>query len=160
MAILIKHNQTTSDPGVSDDETAGYGIFSRWINDTATPTVIALRLRRRFRNAPIKAGIVVELKDEEISTSDIVKLTSSLIQASDGSSVDGQRYQILSKKRKTPGTYEFQIEDTRWLKEYGFIAPAGQANWDSATEVEKAYAYIGDANNQLGTANDTGFSIF
>ena len=49
---------------------------------------------------------------------------------------------------------------TKLINNYGFISPASHTNdWDAASDFEKEYAFIGDANNELGTANDPGFVI-
>ncbi len=51
--------------------------------------------------------------------------------------------------------------ETKMYRQYGFIAPASQPDWDGASDAEKEYCYIGDAaNNELGAGNDPGFFVW
>jgi hypothetical protein len=59
------------------------------------------------------------------------------------------------------GRVQIEAIETKMYHLYGFIAPASQPDWNSATAVQKEYAYLGDAaNNELGSANDPGFYIW
>lgn len=58
------------------------------------------------------------------------------------------------------GKISIEARQTKFYLNYGFIAPAGQPDWDSASETEKKYCHIGDASNQLGAGNDEGFVIW
>ena len=67
---------------------------------------------------------------------------------------------ILTSIRPDFSNNKVRVEaiDANMDRKYAFIASAFQPDWDSATDAEKEYAYIGDAaNNQLGAANDPGF---
>jgi hypothetical protein len=69
---------------------------------------------------------------------------------------------MLTSVRLDVATGEVSIEaiEMKQYRNYGFIAPAGQPDWDSATPSQKEYAYLGDAaNNELGAGNDIGWSI-
>lgn len=58
------------------------------------------------------------------------------------------------------GKLSIEIAPTKLSKKFGFIAPAGQANYPVATDEEKQYAYIGDFNNQLDSATVDGNYIY
>lgn len=137
-------------------------IYSRWIYESGTIIVaaIASRYRRRFLNPAKIVTIILELKDSSIKTGDIIKITSSAILSTDGNELSAHPYQVIKKQQKTLGTFDYKTLDTSWQKRYGFIAPSGQPDWDSASEDEQKYAYIGDTNNQLGTAKVDGFYIY
>lgn len=142
------------------NENAIKTIYSRWIKTSAIPSVLASRFLRRFRNPAKKVSIILELKDSGIKTADVIAMTADQIVGIDGAAVSKQRYQVTKKQQKSPGKFNYELLDTAWIKNYGFIAPAGQADWDSASTTEKLYAYICDSNEKLGAADDNGFYIF
>lgn len=143
------------------NDEATKSIFSRWLTTASIPNTIVSRIGRRFANPPKKIKVVTELKDSGIKTGDIVTVTTDKIQNVDGTGISGRHYQVLSRQQKSSGTYDFELLDAMWDRKYGNIAPAGQPTWDSASDAEKAYCYIGDAtDNILGAARDEGFCIF
>ncbi len=135
-------------------------IYSQWITSSAIPSVLASRFLRRFRDPAKQATITLELKDSGIKTADIVKMTTDQILRIDGAVLENRRYQVLKKQQKSLGKFSYTLLDTNWTKNYGFIAPTGQPDWDAASEAQKAYAYISDGNERLGAADDEGFYIF
>jgi hypothetical protein len=141
------------------NESAIKTIYATGILTETIASVVASRYRRRFRNPAKKATVTLELKDSGIKTADFINLQTRYIQDVDGTE-KARIYQVLKKRQKSPGQVEYTMLDTAWELNYGFIAPAGQPDWDGASSAQKLYAYIGDANNKLGTAKEDGFYIF
>lgn len=104
----------------------------------------------------------VAWSSEFIKPTDLKDLTTD--EATDkGQNTWSVERMMLTMVRSDFNRGDVQIEaiQTRLFRKYGFIAPAGQPDWDSATEAHQEYAYIGDAaNNELGAANDEGFVIW
>ena len=156
----------------SDEEAEGnYGdertrvLLSPWcrVTDTASIDKLTAHLLGRFRNPARRVSFALELKDDDnVACGDFVNLTTTHIQNPDGST-DGPRImEILSKQMASDmATIGYECMDTGLTLKYGFIAPAGQPDWDSATTAQQRYAYIGNAAaNQLGTGSDPGFYIW
>jgi len=135
-------------------------IYSRWIDDVSACSVISNRFRRRFNLPPKKLTIITELKDDDTKTADIANISTSLIQNIDGTDLTLQPFQVTKKQRRTKGTIQFEVLDTAWNLQYGFIAPAGQPDWDAASEDERRYAYICDRDELIGADNSPAFYIF
>jgi hypothetical protein len=58
------------------------------------------------------------------------------------------------------GKMNIEMSPTKLAKKFGFIAPAGQNDYTSATDIEKQYAYIGDSNNRLNIGTEDGNYIY
>jgi hypothetical protein len=127
-------------------------------------TYLADKLLARFRDPSAIVNFSIDLNDEAyeakfIKPTDLKDVTTDEAMEKGKSSWNKERLMLTSIK---PNGNKLDIEavQTRLFKRYGFIAPASQPDWDSANEVEKQYAYIGDINNFLGTADTEGFVIW
>ena len=97
-----------------------------------------------------------------LKVSDLVDFTTDEAMNKGSNTWTTERLMITSFRPDfTTSKAKVEAIETQMSSNYGFIAPAGQPDWDSATAAQKEYGYIGDAtNNQLGAANDAGFYIW
>jgi len=136
-------------------------IFSRWIATDAVASTIATRLLNRYRDPASRYAVTVELKDSGVRPADLVGLSTSQVLGVDGTPVT-RNTQVLKSQPRDGGQVDYTLQDAGfgYGSRFGFIAPASQPDWDSASAGQKVYAYIGDTNNELGTANDAGFVVY
>lgn len=67
---------------------------------------------------------------------------------------------MLTSVRPEKDKVSIEVIQTKMYRRYGFIAPAGTLDYDSATAAQKEYAFIGDANNKVGAALVDGYYIW
>jgi hypothetical protein len=137
-------------------------FLSQWVraSDTATVGKLLRHYLSRFRNGARLVSFALERKNDSVKVGDFVKLTTEKIQDAHGTAFPGRVMQVLSKKRAGQGRQEYETLDTGLLRRYGFIAPAGQANYGTATYEEKRRAYIGDADNNVVGDGEDGYAIW
>ena len=134
-------------------------IYSRWIINDGEANHLASRTLSLFREPPIKLGFSVELKDDDLKTGDLFRLTTDDILDAAGTPEE-RLYQVLRKEPKEDNEIAFLVMDTRHSKRYGFIAPNGYPNYPSATAQQKEYAFVGNANNKVNGGIEDGYYIW
>ena len=127
---------------------------------------LANKILARYRDPLAVVGFEVDLNNvaydsEFIKPTDLKDLTTDEAMEKGKGTWPAERMMLTSVRPDfADGKVRVEAMQTRMYLKYGFIAPGGQPDWDSASEGEKEYAYIGDASNQLGAANDEGFVIW
>jgi hypothetical protein len=130
--------------------------------------VLADQYLRRYKDPVASVAFDVGINDvcsdgAFRKVTDLVDLTTDEAFEKGEGSWDKERV-MLTGFRPDFGKGRASIEavETRiYTNNYGFVSPASHTSaWDSATPAEKLYAFVGDANNQLGAANDDGFIIW
>lgn len=139
-------------------------VYSPWIKtgDNVTAARLARRLLRRFSNPARKIAFSLEVRDDALAPMDFAFLTTARIQKPDGTT-DGQRIiEVVRKKRLGPGKSSYEtIDAAAMFGRYGFIAPAGTPDYDSASAQQRRYAFIGTAaDNLVGTPAVGGYIIW
>lgn len=127
---------------------------------SAIAVTIASRYKRRFVDPPRKYKIIVERKDADIDTAEILALTHRRNIHADGTQKEGALFQILKSQQKSQANTELTVMDTKWSLQYGFIAHAGTPNFDLADDEDKQHSFIGDVNNLVGAAKEDGYYHF
>jgi hypothetical protein len=134
------------------------------LNGSSYATTIAQKLLSRYRDPSGLLSFEVDINNVAWSSTFIKPTDFKDITTDEavekGANTWSLKRCILTSIRPdfTKGKVRVEAIDANMDRKYAFIAPPGQPNWDSATDAEKEYAYIGDAaNNQLGAANDPGF---
>lgn len=138
-------------------------ILSRNIRaaDPAQGKATADRILARFINgARLVIGSLEAKDDDNVKLGGFVYVTTAQIQKPDGST-DTRRYMLVVNKERdsTGGRMKIRFLDTAILKRTIFFAPNGQPDYDSATEAQKRYWYIGNSANRVGAAQEDGYYI-
>jgi hypothetical protein len=141
-------------------------IFSRWIISDVWAVALATRRLSRYLNGiPTITANLTHKDFALLNVGDFLNLTTRMYPKATGEP-QTRAVQVVSIGQTTDGKFKTVMEDPDFLAggviggKYMVIAPAGQPDWDSASDAEKLYWYIGDAaNNQLGVLNDPGFYI-
>ena len=125
---------------------------SRYIINSALVNGYINAFKNRFiinrRDAAPVIDLQLEIKDSQIKTGDFIKLTSSDIVEVDGTDTTAKPYQVIS--RKVQGN-RLQIRAIRVNRhKFIYMAPDGTANYSSATDAEKEYGFMANANGDMG----------
>jgi len=154
---------TTADlPGSSD--TGGLTLTA--INGASFATFLARKILNRFRDPAASVKFQVGINNVAygsafLKPTDLIDLTTDEAFEYGEEGWAGERIMLTSVRPDVEkGVVDVEGLETKQYKIYGFIAPASQPDWDSASDAEKLYAYIGDASNKLGAANDDGRYIW
>ena len=127
---------------------------------------LANKLLARYRDPSSTVSFSIDINNvahdlEFIKPTDLKDLTTAEASEKGKSTWSKERLMLTSVRPDfSGGKVQIEAIQTRMYKKYGFIAPAGQADWNLATEAEKEYCFVGDASNQLGTANTEGFVVW
>lgn len=145
----------------SDDqnkEVKTHEIKSQWLNSSVTDlshySTLGGTLRKRIKHPPrhvktagfldlsrVKVADIISLSHPEIPGQPVGKVTPG---------VDSELWQIISKRTDVPGgIIPVELLDTRIDKLVGWISHTGQADFPTATGIDKRHAYIGTANSNL-----------
>lgn len=135
--------------------------FSKWIYTYGTARSLAGKLLSIFLYGAKRYTMRVDIKDDlvltvgslfELDSDDHLKAVGSV--ATRVNTI----WRVVQKTEELDGTLVIEAMKARQNK-YGTIAPAGTPNYDSASAAEKKYCFIADTNNDLGAANDDGYSL-
>jgi hypothetical protein len=137
-------------------------MLSQWIpaSDKVQARAIASRMLARFRQgARLVVGHLEAKDDDNVTIGSFVYGTTRVLQKPDGTP-DRRLLHVVKKERDADGSrMSITFLDTAILHRTIFIAPNGQPDYNSATEAQRRYWYIGDANNKVGTAKDDGYYV-
>jgi hypothetical protein len=136
-------------------------IFGRWIYEDNIASRLTSLLMRRFRNRARVLEFLLELKDADLKVGEFIKVITDRVVNFDGTTRDDVFYQVLKKQRKGVGVIGYKVLQANFSLRYGYIAPAGTPDYDSASTDEKLiYMFIGSAANKVGTFGEDGYYIF
>jgi len=137
-------------------------ILSQWITRQSEALAVAARYVNRFRAGKRILKFALELKDSAIKVGDLVRITSDLLLDEHGEPAQNLLFQIIAKKQtRIPNRLEYEAIDTRFRNRYAFIGPATMAaDYDDATEIDRGYGYIADAEGTLGDRDEPAYFIF
>ena len=142
-------------------EPVSFFVFSRWVNTDSIASRIANLTMRRFQTPAIKLSFGLELKDADVNVGQFLRIDTAKLLDENGQNVSGGFYQVLSKKRVSKSVIRFVVMDAKLNRRYWVISPAGTADYNSASDAEKAtYGWIGSATNKVGTFAEDGYYIF
>lgn len=125
---------------------------------------LAQKLLNRYRDPASTVALDIDINNVAfggvfIKPTDLKDITSDEAVEKGVSAWNKERVMITSVR---PDKDKVSIEaiETRMYRRYGFIAPAGQANYPAATAAEKERAYIGDANNKVNAGTEDGYYVW
>lgn len=117
-------------------------------------TALAMKLLTRYRDPAVSVTFEVDINNVAwdstfIKPTDLKKITSDEV-FEKGETGWAQESVMLTSVNPNFETKRVHIEaiETKLYKVYGFIAPAGQPDYGSATAAQKEYAYIRDTAPQ------------
>lgn len=131
---------------------------SRWLS-TANATLASSNMSRKLarrRNAPLRIKFKLDPKDEP-QVGDLKNLNTARYTGADGQPSTMQIRVI--KVDVQPGHLDIEAESTAFGKRYGFIAPNGYPNYTSATEAQRAYAFVATTATGKMSNGDPGYVI-
>ncbi len=114
-------------------------IFSRWIFTDAVAQNIAVRLLDRYRNNPRYLTVLLDAKDRDKWTADIIDVTTRLITDATGEDLR-RRYIVIEAEETKPGEvikYLLQSADVLTGR-FGFWTVSDAPDYENATEGERA----------------------
>jgi hypothetical protein len=149
------------------NEVAEKKVFCRWLRhdymdeDLVTRFIrcVGARMLRLYKNPMPLLTFRAGLKDSGTKTGDYVKITTSALQEKDGSDVTGAVFQIAKREQKE-NLIEFKALKYP-AKRICFIQDAtGAADYTSATEAQKEYGFICDADGESMSNGDAGYYLY
>lgn len=132
--------------------------LSRWLtssNSLLAVGVVARRLARR-RDAPMRFTFRLDPRDE-VALGELRNIVTRQVVGPDGlpKAIQGRIVRV-----EDAGTHQDVVaQSTAFGKRYGFIAPNGQPNYGSATDANRAYAYISNTATGKMSNGDSGYYI-
>jgi len=143
-------------------ETREKVILSQWITRQSEALAVSARYVNRFRAGQRILKFALELKDSALEVGDLVRITSDLLLDEHGEVAKNLLFQVIAKKQtKVPNRLEYEAIDTRFRNRYAFIGPPTMAaDYDDATEVDRGYGYIADAEGMLGDRDEPAYFLF
>jgi len=128
-------------------------LASHWVTRYVDP-----QAELKF-NLDLFAGINL---DKFIKVSDILEITSDRIITKGRLGWDRERI-MLSSVRPNFAKKQIKITglQTKFKKSYGYISPPSHTDdYDDADAAARKYAFVGDANNQVGSNKEDGYYIW
>lgn len=120
-------------------------IFCRWVNTGADSVLLvnALRMLRRFNTAPVTYKVRIDNKDNALSLTDVVRLSTRVAQDVTGKPTP-KLTQIRHKAtRKEHGWTDIELQDFLFNGEFRVIAPNDAPVYGSASQAQKdQFAYL------------------
>jgi hypothetical protein len=113
-------------------------IFSRWIVSDAVAQNLAARILERYRNNPRYLSVLLDAKDRDKWTADIIDATTRLITDETGDELP-RRYIIIEAEETKPGeVIRYLLQNADVLSgRFGFWTDANAPDYDNATEEER-----------------------
>jgi len=144
-------------------EKRNYEIFSPWIYRSLEALNAAAHFLLRFRYGAPLLTFGLELKDADLRVGDFVRLTTDLIQAPAGVTRPNALYEVVKKKPMSENLFEYQALEAAGggINRYAVIALASYtASYDNYGDDDHAkYAWVSDANEQVGASHEPGYYI-
>ncbi len=128
--------------------------YSRWLgtaNGQAATTLVARKLSR-LRDAPARIKFRLDPKDYTVSVGDLVDLkTRRLVDAAGAAKTT--RVRITKLVDRGPHV-ECEALTTTFARRYAFIAPNGQPDYLSASDAQRAYAYLAGGSGKMSNGDN------
>jgi len=144
-------------------EKRNYEIFSPWIYRSLEALNAAAHFLLRFRYGAPLLTFGLELKDADLRVGDFVRLTTDLVQTPAGATRPNALYEVVKKKPMSENLFEYQALEAAGggINRYAVIALASYtASYDNYGDDDHAkYAWVSDANEQVGAGNEAGYYI-
>jgi len=144
-------------------EIRNYEIFSPWIYRSLEALNAAAHFLLRFRYGAPLLTFGLELKDADLGVGDFVRVSTDLVQAPAGAPRLQALYEVVKKKPLGPNRFEYQALEAAGggLNRYAVIAPDSYtADYDDyGDDAHAKYAWVSDANAQVGADADPGYCI-
>ena len=118
-------------------------IFCRWFNDGADLIIHGLsrRLLNRFREAPMRARMVLDAKDGDIGLTDVLSVTSRVLTDETGKPVP-RLFQVISREETVPGMeFEIVAQAYDFAGRYGVATEAGRPSYSASTNRQRASGF-------------------
>lgn len=129
--------------------------FSRWFtsaNESAMRATAARRLAY-YRDAPKEIGVQIDAKDAGIQTGDLVDVSCDGVVKVDGS-IDTKRCIVTKHTHELNGRISLTLRTTVFARKYAFIGPASMPDYGSASDAQRAYAFICNSAGKMGNGDD------
>lgn len=147
-------------------EEIGKTIKSRWIHSTnQNEDLVRVWIRNYMarvlfsrRNATPILTFTTDLKDINIITGDVVRISTDELVYQDGTPFSNELFLII-KREPLGATIKFTAEYLG-VRKIAFIAPDATNDYDASTWNEKLYGFITNADGRVGENEYSGYRIF
>lgn len=129
-------------------------------------TVLATKLLGRYRDPVSTVKFDIDINNVDVNgrflkPADLVEVTTDNIYTKGKSGWNKEKVMLLSvRPDMVRSKVSVEAIQAKMYRKYGFIAPAGQADYTVADDSEKEYAYIGNGSNKLNGGAEDGFNIW
>lgn len=126
-------------------------IFSRWLDTAAQAIQTTTRTLARFRDSVQTLSVMVDAKDRDIATADVLEVTTSIIVDDTGEEVPS-RWQVIAAEEIVPGErVRYDMQRFEFLGRFWIWASESAPDYSAATDAEKdSNAYWADENGDVG----------
>lgn len=149
-------------PGADASDT----VTIRELDGKRYAAALATRLLNRYRDPVSIVSFAVDVNHmvssgEFIKPTDLKDITTSDACEKGFPSWTRERVMVTSV-RPDFARHRVDVEavETKMNRRYGFIAPAGHPEYSSATEAERAYAFIANVYGEVGSPAEDGYYIW
>jgi len=136
------------------------------LNGLSMATQLAQKILNRYRDPVSIINFEMDINNM-VYNSDLIRPTDLKDITTDeafeyGSSTWESERVMITRVRPDLSNHRVRIEavETKLYRRYGFVAPAGQADYPAASPSEKERAYIGDSTNKVNGAREDGYIIW
>jgi len=136
------------------------------LNGATLAATLAQKILNRHRNPIASISLNVDINNAAyggvfIKPTDLKDITTDEA-FEHGINAWSKERVMLTSVRPDISTGKVSIEavETKFYRRYGFIAPAGQPNYGSASAAQREYAYIGDGSNKVNGGTEDGYSLW
>lgn len=136
------------------------------LNGLSMATQLAQKILNRFRDPVSTISFEMDINNMVYNSSfikptDLKDITTDEASEYGNSTWDKERV-MITRVRPDLSRHRVGVEavKTKLYRSYGFIAPAGQADYSVATQSERERAYIGDTSNKLNGGTEEGYIIW
>lgn len=136
------------------------------INGAMFATTLATKLLNRYRDPASTVSFDIDLNNiafdsRFIKPTDIKDITTDEACGKGEGAWTRKRVMLTSVKPDIEkGKVSIEAIETRLLRRYGYISPAGIPDYGSASETQRRYGFIGSFWNKLDGAAEDGFYIW
>lgn len=132
------------------------GLATEEVTDLYVANILARQLFRQ-RDAQMFLSLSVEMKDQDIKTGDFTKITTEDVQDKDGNGLTGDPFQVVKREKK--GNLIVLKLIAMPDKRIAFIAPDGIADYSSASEAQREYAFVCNDLGEMANG-DGGYHVY
>jgi len=135
-------------------------IYANWITRDGDAMRLAARLLLRFRLIPRYMSFAVDAKNRSLKLGDVLSVTTGAWVDVEGNPLQA-RWQVIKAEEVEAGhTLSLRLQSYAFIGRFGFIMAASAADYDVATDEEKATGcYMADALTGLMPNGDEPYLI-